>query len=80
MNAKTQTPTVYSSEKLIEFFEKAIAPEVMAKMIRRINYILTLTVIRNEETKNPINPEWVDDGFYFLNELAEILDPNLFID
>lgn len=80
MNAKTQTPTAYSNERLIEFFEKTIDPEVMARTIRRINYILTLTVIRNDENKNTMNLDWLDDGFYFLNELAEVLAPDLFID
>lgn len=82
MNAKntTEVTTSYSNEKLIEFFEKTIDPEAMARTIRRINYILTLTVIRNDENKNPMNPDWLDDGFYFLNELAEVLAPDLFID
>jgi hypothetical protein len=80
MNAKTETPIAYSNERLIEFFDKQISPETMAKYIRRINYILTLTVIRSSETTNPMNLEWLDDGFYHLNELAEILEPNLFID
>lgn len=80
MNAKTQTPTAYSNEKLIEFFEKTIDPETMAKYIRRINYILSLSVIRQDENKNPIRIDWADDGFFWLNELAETLNPNLNID
>ena len=80
MSTKNTTPKGYTNEKLIEFFEKTIDPEAMARYIRRINYILALTVIRMDENKNPINPEWLDDGFYFLNELAEILEPNLYID
>ena len=80
MNAKPQTPTAYSNERLIDFFEKTIDPDAMARAIRRINYILSLTVIRENENTNPINKDWLDDGFYFLNELAEILAPNLYID
>lgn len=80
MNATKTTPKGYTNEKLIDFFEKTIDPEAMARCIRRINYILTLTVIREDENKNPMNPDWLDEGFYYLNELAEILEPNLYID
>lgn len=80
MNANDTVKSGYTNEKLIEFFEKTIDPEAMARTMRRINYILTLVVIRNEENKNPMNPDWLDDGFYYLNELAEILDPCLNID
>ena len=75
MNAKNTTPNGYTNEKLIEFFEKTIDPEAMAKSIRRINYILALTAIRYDENQNCIDKTWLDDGFYWLNELAETLDP-----
>ena len=72
--------TGYTNEKLNLFFDKTIDEVSMAKHIRRINYILALTTIREDETKNPMNKDWLDNGFYWLNELAEVLDPNLDID
>lgn len=73
----TTTPNGYTNEKLIEFFNKEISPEDMAKNIRRLNYILGLTVIRNNPEQNPIDKDWLENGFYWINELAEILNPYL---
>ena len=73
-NKTTPNPT---NEALINFFDDVIDPVTMAKQIRRMNYILTLTIIRNDQNKNYIDPDWADDSFYWLNELAEILDPSL---
>ena len=77
MNANDTVKSGYTNEKLIEFFEKGISPDEMAKNIRRLNYSLSLTVIRNDENNNPLDKDWLDGGFYWLNELAEILDPYL---
>jgi hypothetical protein len=53
----------------------------MAKFIRLVNHILVLTVIRKvEDDDNPINREWPDDGYYYLNQLAEVLDASKSID
>ena len=80
MNANDTVKNGNTNEKLIEFFDKTIDVISMAKHIRRINYILALTVIREDENKNPLDKDWLDNGFYWLNELAETLDPNLDID
>lgn len=48
----------------------------MAKMIREVNNVLSLSVMRKCETiKSGIKN--VDDNFYWLNQLAEVLDPYL---
>lgn len=62
--------------KLNDFFNNAIDPKSMAKAIRQVNYILALGVLREHETlKNEVNN--LENSFYWLNELAEILNPYL---
>jgi hypothetical protein len=63
--------------RVVNFFADSIDPKDMAKYIRRINFILAQTVICEDEKRNVVNKEWLDSGFYYLNELAEILDPYL---
>lgn len=62
--------------RLIEFFTKTIDPEEMAKTIRQVNYVLSLCAIRGCET---VETEFnnLEDNFYWLNKLAEVLDPYL---
>ena len=62
--------------RLIEFFSKTIDPEEMAKTIRQVNYVLSLCAIRSCET---VETEFnnLEDNFYWLNKLAEVLDPYL---
>ena len=62
--------------RLIEFFSKTIDPEEMAKTIRQVNYVLSLCAIRGCET---VETEFnnLEDNFYWLNKLAEVLDPYL---
>jgi len=48
----------------------------MSKAIRKLNYILALGLMREDKTlKNQI--EDVENSFYWLNELAEVLNPYL---
>jgi hypothetical protein len=62
--------------RLIDFFDKTIDPKTMAKTIRQINYIVTLSLMRKNET---LECEIINlgTGFYWLNELAEVLNPYL---
>lgn len=62
--------------RLIEFFTKTIDPKEMAKTIRQVNYVLSLCAIRGCET---VETEFnnLDDNFYWLNKMAEVLDPYL---
>ena len=76
---KTMTTENLSKEietRLIEFFTKTINPEEMAKTIRQVNYVLSLCAIRGCET---VETEFnnIEDNFYWLNKLAEVLDPYL---
>ncbi|MBF7092139.1 hypothetical protein IUY40_11365 [Flavobacterium sp. ALJ2] len=73
----TKTLTKETETRLINFLTTEINPLEMAKCIRRINHFLALTVIRNDDNRNPINKYWLEDDFYWLNELAETLNPHL---
>ena len=79
---KTMTTENLSKEtetRLIEFFRKTIASEDMAKTIRQVNYVLSLCAMRGCET---VETEFnnLEDNFYWLNKLAEVLDPYLDVD
>ncbi len=48
----------------------------MAKIIREVNHALSLCAMRRCETiESEIKN--IDDNFYWLNKLAEVLDPYL---
>ena len=65
--------------RLINFFNNAIDPQEMAKSIRQVNYVLALGALRQHETiQNEINN--LENSFYWLNELAEVLNPYLDLD
>ena len=72
----TNTLSKEAETRLIDFFNHTIDPIDMAKALRQVNYILALGVMREHETlqNGLINFE---DNFYWLNELAEILNPYL---
>ncbi|KQB38543.1 hypothetical protein [Flavobacterium aquidurense] len=62
--------------RLKDFFIDVIDPQDMAKTIREVNFALSLCVMRGCETiESEINS--IQDNFYWLNKLAEVLDPYL---
>lgn len=62
--------------KLRDFFNGAIESKDMAKIIRQVNYTLSLCSMRGNETlESELNN--IQDNFYWLNRLAEVLDPYL---
>lgn len=69
--------TTYNNPKLTEFFTKQVDAKSFAQSLRRSAYLIALSYIRSEENQNFMRQDWADDGFYFLNELAEVLDPIL---
>ncbi|MEN2399834.1 hypothetical protein GKZ90_0008600 [Flavobacterium sp. MC2016-06] len=62
--------------RLEDFFANIIDPKDMAKSIRRLNYIIALGIIRESETLH-IEIDNIEDNYYWLNKLAEVLDPYL---
>ncbi|MFH6994498.1 hypothetical protein [Flavobacterium sp. FlaQc-48] len=72
----TNTLSKETELRLIDFFNKSIDPESMAKAIRQVNYVLALSLMREGETIESERPT-LENGFYWLNKLAEILNPYL---
>jgi len=68
-----------TEKNLIDFFNKSVDPKAMAKLIRQLNYVVALGVMREHETlQNNITN--LENSFYWLNELAEVLNPYLDIE
>ena len=62
-----------------DFFVNRFDPKDLAKTIREVNYALSLCSMRGCETlESELNN--IDDNFYWLNKLAEVLDPYLDVD
>lgn len=79
---KTMTTNGLSKEveaRIKDFFVDVMDPEEMAKVIRQINYALSLCVMRGCETVES-EVKNIEDNFYWLNKLAEALDPYLDVD
>jgi len=58
------------------FLNNTIDSQEMAKSIRQVNYVLDLGALRQHETlQNEIVN--LENSFYWLNELAEFLNPYL---
>ncbi|CAA9195940.1 hypothetical protein [Flavobacterium collinsii] len=62
--------------RLADFFSNSIDPETMAKTIRQVNYALALSVMQEHESLQSERTN-LQNGFYWLNQLAEILNPYL---
>ncbi len=76
---KTMTTERLSKEeeqRLIDFFNKTVDAKDLAKTIRRLNYLIALGIMRKDETLK-LEVAKIEEGFYWLNEFAEILDPYL---
>ena len=72
----TKTLSKEAEMRLTNFFNQTVAPEQMAKALRQVNFVLSLSLIRENETlKQEILK--LENSFYWLNELAEILNPYL---
>ena len=71
MNANTLSKE--AETRLQHFFNEKIAAEDMAKIIRQVNYLLSLNLMKENETfqNGKIN---LEENFFWLNELAEILN------
>lgn len=72
----TNTLSKETELRLTEFFNNSITPQDMAKTIRQVNHMLSLSLMRECETLQ-LEKSTLENGFYWLNELAEILNPYL---
>ena len=57
--------------RLKDFFIDVIDPKDMAKLIRQVNHLLSLCVMRGCETVES-EVKNIEDNFYWLNKLAEV--------
>ena len=75
----TNTLSKETELRLTEFFNNSIDFKSMAKTIRQVNFLIAINAMREDgfTTTESIN---IEEGFYWLNELAEILDPYLVIE
>ncbi|KUJ61997.1 hypothetical protein AR687_10605 [Flavobacteriaceae bacterium CRH] len=62
--------------RLMTFFNNTVTPEQIAKAIRQVNFVLALGLIREHETHQQEISK-LENSFFWLNELAEILNPYL---
>ncbi|MFH7016481.1 hypothetical protein [Flavobacterium sp. FlaQc-47] len=72
----TNTLSKEAELRLTDFFSQSIDPKEMAKTIRQVNHILALSLMRECETLET-EKTTLENGYYWLNELAEILNPYL---
>ncbi|WP_264538054.1 hypothetical protein [Flavobacterium sp. N1736] len=72
----TKTISKEAENRLMNFFNNTIEPQEMAKAIRQLNYILALGVMREDKTLQ-FQLMNLENSFYWLNELAEVLNPYL---
>jgi len=72
----TRTLSKEAELRLADFFNRTVDPVSMAKTIRHFNYLVALSVMRGNETFN-MDMTKLENGFYWLNQLAEILNPYL---
>lgn len=73
-------PTNYNSEeiekRIKDFFEDCIAPKDLAKSIRKLSYLIAFSAMSDVKTLD-VQMSNFSDHFYWLNQLAEVLDPYL---
>ena len=72
----TNTFSKETEIRLANFFNTSITPCEMAKALRQANYVLALGSIRQDETPQQEIIK-LENSFYWLNELAEVLNPYL---
>ncbi|MDQ8011539.1 MAG: hypothetical protein REI96_03745 [Flavobacterium nitrogenifigens] len=76
MNAKNLLKE--TEKRLLDFFNNVIDAKDLAKAIRQLNYAIALVVMKDDERGYVYaQRENLEKGFYWLNELAEILHPYL---
>lgn len=75
----TKSLSTEAETRIKAFFINTIEPKDLAKTIRQVNYALSMCSMRGCETlESELNN--IDDNFYWLNKLAEVLDPYLDVD
>ncbi|MDY3522048.1 hypothetical protein PG614_10450 [Riemerella anatipestifer] len=63
-------------KKLDKFLKMNIGAVDLAKRLRRFK-VETIKMILEMESTDAVRMDWISDGYYFITELCEILDPQL---
>ena len=66
-----------TKEKLVEFFSRDTVPEEYAVVMRQFMYETIGMSLSIDESQWALNKGVVQNGYYWINELCEILDPQL---
>ena len=76
-NASIQLPNnqIEVLEKLSNLVSKEITPKILSQRLRRLKSEVIKLLIKSDDEL--IDKDWLYDGFYWLDELSEILDPCL---
>ena len=69
------TLTETQRQQIDDMLTKWISPEDMARYARRFIHQSFRMMLQLSE--DDYNKEWINDGYFYLNELCEILDPQL---
>lgn len=72
----TKTLSTETQLRLTEFFNTSSDSKCMAKSLRQVNYVLALNAMHEKDFLQQENIN-IEESFYWLNKLAEILDPYL---
>lgn len=72
----TNTLSKEAETKLIAFFNDRVDPNAIAKALRQVNFTLAFGVMSKIDILQSETAQ-LGNSFYWLNELAEILDPYL---
>ncbi|MEO8535271.1 MAG: hypothetical protein ABI441_16050 [Flavobacterium sp.] len=72
----TNTLSKEAEIRLMNFFNEKIDPDAMAKALRQVNFNLALGALSNDENVLQ-NATHLSESIYWLNELAETLNPYL---
>ncbi len=63
-------------KKMEKYLEQQIYAAELAKRLRRFK-VETIKMILEMENTDGVRMDWISDGYYYITEICEILDPQL---
>ena len=63
-------------KKMEKYLEQQIYAAELAKRLRRFK-VETIKMILERENTDGVRMDWISDGYYYITEICEILDPQL---
>lgn len=69
---------IFKIKEIENLLDKRIQPNQLAQIFRRLTYQAnSMFMDLSDEDRVCYEKEWIIQGNYWLNEISEILDPNL---